>query len=106
MAPEAQSTAELRQLGGPSPPENGSSAEDAASHSEPRLTTLVSGIIADAQHLIEQQLTMFRQELRDDLRKTRNAILPLVGGVGVTVVGSVLVLLMFPLLLNWAVPEL
>ena len=31
--------------------------------------TLVSGIIADAQHLIGQQLAMFRQEIQDEFRK-------------------------------------
>jgi hypothetical protein len=69
---------------------------------ERSVTTLVSGIIADAQHLIQQQLAMFRQEIRDDLRKSRDAALALAVGIGITLVGSVLLLLMLPLLLHWA----
>jgi H+/Cl- antiporter ClcA len=74
--------------------------------SEPSVTSLVSGIIADAQHLIEQQLMMFRQEIRDDFRKAWQAAIPVVLGILMTLVGVVLVLLMFPLLLHWALPEL
>jgi hypothetical protein len=73
---------------------------------ERSVTTLVSGIIADAQHLIQQQLAMFRQEIRDDFRKSRDAALALAAGIGITLVGSVLLLLMLPLLLHWAAPEL
>jgi hypothetical protein len=81
-------------------------ADDVLGSSERSVTTLVSGIIADAQHLIQQQLAMFRQEIRDDLRKAGFAALSLAAGAGITLVGSVLLLLMLPLLLNWAVPEL
>ncbi len=81
-------------------------AEDVLGPPERSITTLVSGIIADAQHLIQQQLAMFRQEIRDDLRKTRDAGLALAAGAAIALVGSVLLLIMLPLLLNWAVPEL
>ncbi len=68
--------------------------------------TLLSGIVADAQRLIEQQLAMFRQEVRDDIRKAKQAVLSLAVGAGMTVVGNVMLLVMLPLLLNWAVPAL
>jgi hypothetical protein len=87
-------------------PGNGIVAPDAESLPERSVTTLVSGIIGDAQHLIGQQLTMFRQEIRDDLRKSRDAALSLGVGVGISVMGGVLVLIMLPLLLRWAAPEL
>jgi hypothetical protein len=67
---------------------------------------LVRSIISDAQHLIGQQLAMFRQEIRDDVQKNKKAVLSLAVGVGATVVGSLLVELMLPLLLNWVVPAL
>jgi len=89
-----------------SAPGNGTVANDVDVLQQPSVTSLVSGIIADAQHLIEQQLTMFRQEIRDDFRKTLQAALPLAVGIFMTLVGSALVLLMFPLLLHWAWPEL
>jgi len=81
-------------------------ADDDPSPPDRSITTLVSGIIADAQRLIQQQLAMFRQEIRDDLRKAGYAAISLAAGAGITLVGSVLLLLMLPLLLNWAVPEL
>ena len=74
--------------------------------SERTVPILVRGIVADAQHLIGQQLAMFRQEIRDDLRKGKIVVLVLAAGVGITIVGSVLLLLTLPLLLNWAVPVL
>lgn len=73
---------------------------------EPSVTTLVSGIIADVQQLIEQQLTMFRQEIRADIRKTWDASYSLAAGVGIVLGGIVLLLIMLPLLLQSAVPEL
>jgi hypothetical protein len=85
---------------------NGISANDVQALPERSVTTLVSGIIADAQQLIQQQFAMFRQEIRDDLRKSKEAAIALAVGVGIAVVGTVLLLLMLPLLLHSAVPDL
>jgi len=74
--------------------------------SERTVPILVNGIIADAQHLIGQQLAMIHQEIRDDIRKNKQAGLFLAIGVGIAVSGIVLLLLLLPLLLNWAVPAL
>jgi NhaP-type Na+/H+ or K+/H+ antiporter len=49
---------------------------------------------------------MFRQEIRDDLRKSRDAALALGVGVGISLMGGVLCLMMLPLLLHWVAPEL
>jgi uncharacterized membrane protein YqjE len=50
--------------------------------SQPGLTTLVSGIVQDAQELIRQQLTLFQVEMKNDLHRTVTASRPLVvGGV-------------------------
>jgi Putative Actinobacterial Holin-X, holin superfamily III len=96
-----------------SPPEpsvtaqvNGVIANDVQSPPERSITTLVGGIIADAQQLIQQQFTMFRQEIRNDFRKTKETALSLAVGVSISLAGSVLLLLMLPLLLHWAAPEL
>jgi hypothetical protein len=43
-----------------------SNSPDAAS-----LTELVTGIVNDAQELLQQQLALFRSELRQDLRQSR-----------------------------------
>lgn len=71
--------------------------------SEQSVTSLVTGIINDAQELIGQQLTMFRAEVKEDLRKTRDAALPMILGGVVTLFGFVLVPFMLAHLLYWAV---
>jgi uncharacterized membrane protein YqjE len=73
---------------------------------EPSFTTLVRDIIAGVQELLRQQLVLFRQEVRDDVRKAREAALSLAAGFGVAVAGVFLLCLMLPLLLNWVFPEL
>jgi hypothetical protein len=70
--------------------------------SENTITGLVGGIINDAQELIGQQLALFRNEVREDLRKTREAALPLAIGVGVLLVGMILMPFMLAHLLYWA----
>jgi len=70
------------------------------------LTGLVSDIINDAQDLIRQQLLLFRQDLRNDIRKMREGAVFLAAGIGVTVIAGLLLLLMVPLLLNWLVPTI
>ena len=74
--------------------------------SERTVPILVRGIVADAQHLIGQQLAMIGQEIRDDLRKAKVVVPLLAVGAGITAVGGFLLLMMLPLLLNWAVPAL
>ena len=53
------------------------------------LTSLVSGIIADAQTLIQQQVALVREEVRTDLRKTKEAVVSLAAGVGVAALAAV-----------------
>lgn len=106
MVNDGQNTPEATRVAGATAPANGIVAPDAEGLPERSVTTLMSGIIADTQQLIGQQLTMFRQEIRDDLRKSRDAVLSLAVGAGITLMGGVLVLIMLPLLLHWGVPEL
>jgi hypothetical protein len=74
--------------------------------SQPSVTTLVSGILADVQHLLAQQARLLRLEIREDLRKARNGAIFLAAGLGVTIVGGLLFCFMLPLLLNWLAPAL
>lgn len=70
------------------------------------MTALVKDIIDDAQELIRQQLQLFRQEIRADVLKVRDAAMFLALGVGVTLIGGFLLMVMLPLLLNWLVPTI
>jgi hypothetical protein len=73
---------------------------------EVSVTQLVSGIIADAQKLIEQQLALLRHEVKDDLHKTKEAGLFLIWGSAIGLVGGILLSFMLVHLLSWAAPEL
>lgn len=81
-------------------------ADHTAIESSPPLTTLVSGIINDAQQLMAQQLTLFQHEIKADLRKTRDAAIPMVVGLAVAMVGVVLLGVMLGHLLPWIWPTL
>ena len=70
------------------------------------VTHLVSGIITDAQKLIEQQLALLRHEVKDDLRKTKEVGRLLFCGSMIGLVGGVLLAFMLVELLSWAVPGL
>jgi hypothetical protein len=70
------------------------------------VTGLVSGIIKDAEDLFKQQVALLKHEVREDLRKTRDATLALGAGVGVLVLGTIFLLTTIALLLAWAIPSL
>ena len=67
---------------------------------EPGLMNLVSGIISDAQDLIKQQLALLRNEVKEDLRKTRDAVLAVAAGLWTIFVGGALLCMMVVYLLQ------
>jgi hypothetical protein len=75
---------------------------DVQSPSEVQLSTLVSGIINDAQELFKQQLALLRTEIKADFQKSRNAVQALAIGAGVGVIALILLSLMLVYLLHWA----
>jgi hypothetical protein len=79
-------------------------ANDVHPGTETSLTSLVTGIIKDVQELLKQQLSLFRQEVKDDMRKTKEAALSMGAGIGILTVGSLFLCLMLDHLLNWAFP--
>jgi len=81
-------------------------ATDMRSTIHPSITSLVRGIVHDAQELIRQQIALFQQEIRDDLRKTRDATIMIMAGIGALAIGAVFFMTMLPLLLNWLVPSI
>jgi hypothetical protein len=66
------------------------------------VTGLVTGIINDAQELFKQQVALLKAEVREDLRKTREATLALGVGAGVAAVGGVMLCWALAYLLHWA----
>jgi hypothetical protein len=73
---------------------------------EPRLSELVSGIVTDAEELVKQQLALFKSEMKEDLRKTRDAVIPLVCGGVIAVLGVILFAFGIVYLLAWGLPAL
>jgi len=71
----------------------------------PGVGELVSGIVQDAQELIGQQLALFKQEMRQDLKKAREGARLLALAAGVLLVGSILLGLMLVHLLAWLAPS-
>jgi hypothetical protein len=65
-------------------------------HTEERfsVTSLVSGIVRDAQDLIRQQLALFRAEIKDDFRKTVAILITIAGGGFMVAVGGALLCFM------------
>jgi VIT1/CCC1 family predicted Fe2+/Mn2+ transporter len=67
---------------------------------EPSMTSLVSGIITDAQELIKQQLELFKHDIREDVRKARETAASLALGLILVTVGGILFCTMFVYLLH------
>jgi len=53
-------------------------------------TELVTGILNDAQELLKQQLQLFRHEVIEDLKKTRDASIMLGIGAGLGLLGAIM----------------
>jgi hypothetical protein len=81
-------------------------ATDLHSTQDPSVTSLVTGIIGDAQELFKQQFELFKHEVRDDFRKTKEGGLTLAGAGGLGLVGAILLVQMLVYLTQWLVPEL
>lgn len=74
--------------------------------SEPSAASLVSGIVADAQELIKQQLLLFKHELKEDVTRTKEALPALGQGVALAMTALILFALTLSLLLYWLVNPL
>jgi hypothetical protein len=77
-------------------------ANDVRTGSDASLTSLVTGIINDVQELLKQQLNLFREEVKDDVRKTKEAAISLGAGIGILVLSGIFLCLMLVYLLHWA----
>lgn len=82
------------------------STDRAPPNTDQSMTQLVTGAIADVQELVKQQLALFKVELRDDLRKAREAGLTLSVGLGLVMIGAILLGVMLAELLHAVLPSL
>jgi hypothetical protein len=77
-------------------------ANEIHSPPEPSVTTLVTGILHDAQQLMKQEMDLVRTEIRDDFRKTKEGALTLSIGAGMACIGCAFLCLTGVYLLEWA----
>ncbi len=81
-------------------------ASDLHTQEEFSVTSLLKGIVSDAQELIQQQLALFRAEIKDDFRKTVGILIAIVSGAFMVAVGGALLCFMVVHLLNSVAPSL
>jgi hypothetical protein len=75
-------------------------ATDLHSTTEPSMTSLVAGILNDAQSLVRQEAALARREFMDEFAKAKQAAVSLGIGAGIAVLGGWLLILMIVYLLN------
>lgn len=75
---------------------------DLRSRFEPSITSLVDGVLRDAQKLVGQQIAMFVAECQADWSRTKDATLALALGAAPLMVGGVLLGFMLVHLLFWS----
>src|SRR5262245_7950351 len=73
--------------------------------SEPGLTTLLTGIVRDAQELLRQQLSLFQVEFKNDMRRTAAAVASLAAGGIVCLVAGIMLAAALALVLAYFVPS-
>lgn len=69
------------------------------------VTSMVTGIVHDAQDLVRQQLKLFQVEIRNDMHRTIAATVPMVIGGVLTLVALIILAVMAAHLISWAWPE-
>ncbi|MGH8059947.1 MAG: phage holin family protein [Candidatus Entotheonellia bacterium] len=67
---------------------------------EPSLVSLMSGLISDAKALLQQELLLAKHEMRDELNKTKQAVISLGIGIAVGTLGVILLSFMLVYLLE------
>jgi hypothetical protein len=81
-------------------------ASEVQAGSDPSVTGLVTGILHDAEELFKQQVALLKHEVKEDIRKTKEATAALAAGGIVLGVGAVLLCWALVRLLSWAIPGL
>jgi hypothetical protein len=76
------------------------------SNPEVSTTSLVSGIVNDAQDLFKHQLELFKAELKQDMEKAREGAVVMALGAGLCSVGVLVLTFALAHLLHWAFPAL
>lgn len=74
---------------------------DTVQNDSASMTSLVSGIIGDAQRLLRQEVALARSEIQNELNKAKTAAAALGAGIVVATLGGIVLCFMFVHLLHW-----
>jgi tetrahydromethanopterin S-methyltransferase subunit D len=72
------------------------------SEATPSMSSLVTGIITDAQRLVRQEVLLVRREMQVELEKVKTAVASMAVGAGVSLLAVILLAFCLVYLLNWA----
>jgi hypothetical protein len=75
--------------------------ENVQTDSGPTLTSLVSGILDDAQRLIRQEFTLAKTEVKEEVNKAKSAAASFGEAAAVAALAVILLSFMVVYLLNW-----
>lgn len=75
--------------------------ENVQTDSGPSMTSLVSGILDDAQRLIRQEFTLAKTEVKEELNKAKSAAASFGAAAVVAALAVILLSFMVVYLLNW-----
>jgi len=79
-------------------------ATEVKSNPEVSTTSLISGIVNDAQELFKEQLELFKAEMKQDLKKTKEGMGMASLGAGLGFVGLLILGFAAAHLLRWLMP--
>jgi uncharacterized membrane protein len=70
------------------------------------VTTLVTGIVDDAQQLFAQQMHLFQVELKHDIQRVAMAFVPLIVGIVIIMTGLLMLVFATGHFVQWLFPDL
>src|SRR2546430_1801900 len=68
------------------------------------VTSLVTGIVSDAQELLKQQVALLKHDVRSDIRQAKEALTSLAIGGAIPALGAILLCFMLVHFMYWLVP--
>jgi hypothetical protein len=63
---------------------------------------LLSGIVSDVEDLVQQQFSLFKHEVKNELRDAKNAFLPVIAGAGVLLLATFMLCFTLVYVLDYA----
>jgi hypothetical protein len=80
---------------------DGVTSECAHTNGAPSMTSLVNGIIGDAQQLIRDEVALAKQEIKEEVAKAGKALAIAAGALVVALLGAILLSFFLVYLLHW-----